>query len=106
MNTAVAGLYGSLTVNADGTYTYVPNAAAINALHEGTYTDMFTVQTTDVHGAVGAAILTIDVNGANDAPTLTAETRANSPIPRPITASPTLRGRWTATTATAARQRH
>ena len=48
VNTAVAGLYGSLTVNADGTYTYVPNAAAINALHDGSYTDTFTVQTTDV----------------------------------------------------------
>src|SRR5204863_234917 len=52
VNTAVAGLYGSLTVNADGTYTYVPNAAAINALHDGSYTDTFTVQTTDVHGAI------------------------------------------------------
>ena len=35
MNTAVAGLYGALTTNADGTYTYVPNAAAINALRDG-----------------------------------------------------------------------
>ena len=67
MNTAVAGLYGSLTVNADGTYTYVPNAAAINALHDGSYTDTFTVQTTDVHGAVSSsAILTVDVTGANE----------------------------------------
>ena len=48
VNTAVTGLYGSLIVNTDGTYIYVPNAAAINALHEGTYTDTFTVQTTDV----------------------------------------------------------
>ncbi|MEH2592658.1 VCBS domain-containing protein [Bradyrhizobium sp. AZCC 1721] len=73
VNTAVAGLYGSLTVNVDGTYTYVANAAAINALHEGSHTDMFTVQTSDVHGTVSTAILTVDVNGANDAPTLTAE---------------------------------
>ncbi|MFG3597337.1 VCBS domain-containing protein [Bradyrhizobium sp. RDI18] len=73
VNTAVAGLYGSLTVNADGTYTYVPNAAALNALHEGSYTDMFTAQTADVHGTVSTAILTVDVIGANDAPTLTAE---------------------------------
>ena len=73
VNTAVAGLLGSLTVNAGGTYTYVPNAAAINALHDGSYTDTFTVQTTDVHGAVGTAILTVEVTGANDAPTLAAE---------------------------------
>ncbi len=68
VNTAVAGLYGSLTVNADGTYTYVPNAAAINALQDGSYIDTFTVQTTDVHGAVGTAVLTVDVKGANDTP--------------------------------------
>ena len=44
-------IYGTLTVNADGSYSYVPNAAAINALPEGSYADKFTVQTTDVHGA-------------------------------------------------------
>ncbi|HEY9451922.1 MAG TPA: VCBS domain-containing protein [Bradyrhizobium sp.] len=73
VNTAVAGLYGSLTVNANGTYTYVPNAAAINALHGGSYIDTFTVQTTDVHGAVATAVLTVEVTGANDTPTLAAE---------------------------------
>ncbi len=65
--TTVAGLYGSLTVNSDGSYSYVADAAAINALPEGSYTDTFTVQTTDVHGATGTATLTVDVNGADDA---------------------------------------
>ncbi|RXH22932.1 hypothetical protein XH99_34200 [Bradyrhizobium nanningense] len=65
--TTVAGLYGSLTVNSDGSYSYVANAAAINALPEGPYTDTFAVQTTDVHGATGTATLTVDVTGANDA---------------------------------------
>ncbi len=60
------GLYGSLTVNPDGSYSYVPNAAAINALPEGSYSDVFTVQTTDVHGATGTATLTVDLTGAND----------------------------------------
>ena len=73
VNTAVAGLYGSLTVNADGTYTYVPNPAAINALQGGNYIDTFTVQTTDVHGAVGTAVLTVDVKGANDTPSIVGE---------------------------------
>ena len=50
-NAAVTGDYGSLTVNEDGTYSYVADAAAINTLHEGTYADTFTVQTTDEHGA-------------------------------------------------------
>nr|WP_249159653.1 VCBS domain-containing protein [Bradyrhizobium tropiciagri] len=71
VNTAVTGLYGSLTVNADGSYTYVPDAAAINALAAGHYTDTFTVETIDAHGGVGTATLTIDVTGANDAPITT-----------------------------------
>ncbi|UFS89412.1 VCBS domain-containing protein [Bradyrhizobium daqingense] len=65
--TTVAGLYGTLTVNADGSYSYVPNAAAINALAAGSYADTFTVQTTDIHGATDTATLTVDVTGADDA---------------------------------------
>ena len=72
VTTAVAGLYGSLTVNADGTYSYVANATAINALHVGAYADTFTVQTTDVHGATGTATLTVNITGANDTPVVTA----------------------------------
>ena len=64
--TTVAGLYGSLTVNPDGSYSYVPNATAINALSDGAYTDTFTVQTKDAHGATGTATLTVDVTGTND----------------------------------------
>nr|WP_283805270.1 VCBS domain-containing protein [Bradyrhizobium japonicum] len=64
--TTVAGLYGSLTVNPDGSYSYVPNATAINALSDGAYTDTFTVQTKDTHGATGTATLTVDVTGTND----------------------------------------
>ena len=70
VNTAVAGLYGSLVVNHQGGYTYFPDANAINALHAGSYHDTFTVQTTDVNGASGTAVFTVDVTGANDAPTL------------------------------------
>ncbi|MCK1741017.1 VCBS domain-containing protein [Bradyrhizobium sp. 139] len=65
--TTAGGLYGTLTVNPDGSYSYVPNAAAINALAEGSYADIFTVQTTDVLGAIGTTMLTVDVTGANDA---------------------------------------
>ncbi|MVT65075.1 hypothetical protein GPL21_08135 [Bradyrhizobium pachyrhizi] len=68
--TQTAGLYGSLTVNPDGTYSYVPDAAAINALGKGTYADTFDVETIDAHGAIGTAKLTIDVIGANDAPVI------------------------------------
>ncbi|WP_247834400.1 VCBS domain-containing protein [Bradyrhizobium sp. 200] len=86
VNTAVAGLYGSLTVNSDGTYTYVPNAAAINALHDGSYTDTFTVQTIDVHGAIGTAILTVEVTGANDTPSIVGE--VNPPAQIVVVAAP------------------
>ncbi|MFX8785987.1 VCBS domain-containing protein, partial [Acinetobacter baumannii] len=41
VNTPVVGQYGTLTVNNTGTYSYVPNAAAINALSAGNYTDTF-----------------------------------------------------------------
>ena len=68
--TTVLGLYGSLTVNADGSYSYVPNADAINALSDGSHPDAFTVQTTDAHGATAAETLTVDVTGANDAPVI------------------------------------
>ncbi|MGY8704525.1 VCBS domain-containing protein [Bradyrhizobium sp. 18BD] len=68
--TTVCGLYGSLTVNTNGSYSYVPNADAINALQDGNHTDTFTVQTTDSHGATGTATLTVDVTGANDAPVI------------------------------------
>lgn len=66
--TTVAGLYGALTVAADGSYSYVPNDAAINALSAGNYADSFTVQTEDAHGAIGAATLTVGVTGVDDAP--------------------------------------
>ena len=68
-NSAVAGQYGSLTVDEYGNYFYVPDADAINALPAGAADiDTFTVQTIDVHGATGTATLTVDVTGANDAP--------------------------------------
>jgi VCBS repeat-containing protein len=70
VTTAVAGHYGSLTVHADGSYDYVPDAAAIDALSVGAYTDTFTVETTDVHGATGTATLTVNVTGADDAPVI------------------------------------
>jgi VCBS repeat-containing protein len=69
-SSSVTGFYGSLTVNDDGTYTYVPDAAAINALGEGTYADTFTVQTSDIHGATATATFTVDVTGANDTPVI------------------------------------
>lgn len=72
VNAAVAGLYGTLTVDSHGHYTYVPNAGAINALGEGSYQDTFTIVTTDIHGTTGTATFTVNVQGADDAPTFDA----------------------------------
>lgn len=89
VNTAVTGQYGSLTVDSDGTYSYVPNASAINALNAGNYTDIFTVQTSDAHGASGTATFTVNVTGANDAPIVAAPltlntTEGNAPVVRDL----------------------
>jgi VCBS repeat-containing protein len=67
------GTYGTLTVNADGTYTYAANAAAINALQGGTDSDVFSVTVNDGMGGTATTTLTINVSGANDTPTITAE---------------------------------
>ncbi len=72
--TVLTGTYGTLTVNADGTYSYVPNNAAINALPEGgSTTDTFTVKVTDEHGVSATQTLTVNITAANDTPTITAE---------------------------------
>jgi VCBS repeat-containing protein len=67
------GSYGTLTINADGTYTFVVDAIAINALQSGTATDVFNVTVDDGLGGIATTTLTINVSGANDTPTITAE---------------------------------
>ncbi|MEA3052926.1 MAG: hypothetical protein QOG72_1829 [Sphingomonadales bacterium] len=65
-----AGTYGTLTLAANGSYTYAPNAAA-NGLAAGeTGQDVFTYTASD-GGASDTATLTVTVNGTNDAPTIT-----------------------------------
>ncbi|HEX8241730.1 MAG TPA: Ig-like domain-containing protein [Allosphingosinicella sp.] len=65
-----AGTYGTLVLDADGSYTYTPNAAA-NGLAAGeTGQDVFSYTVTD-GGASDTATLTVTVNGTNDAPTIT-----------------------------------
>ncbi|MDP3227988.1 MAG: VCBS domain-containing protein [Acidovorax sp.] len=68
--TVRVGTYGTLTINAStGAYTYVVNAAAVNALPAGSNpTDVFTATVTDAAGATATQVLTVTVNGANDAP--------------------------------------
>jgi hypothetical protein len=68
--TVQVGTYGTLTLNAStGGYTYVVNAAAVNALPAGsTPTDVFTAMVTDTAGATSTQTLTVTLNGVNDRP--------------------------------------
>jgi VCBS repeat-containing protein len=62
---AVLGVYGALTLNADGSYTYVATA---NSLSEGEVVDdVFTYVTSGVGGS-DTATLTITLTGTNDLP--------------------------------------
>ena len=61
---ATAGLYGVLTLNADGSYSYVRNANA-----PGDVSDVFTYTITDGDGDTDTATLTITLD--NSTPTIT-----------------------------------
>ena len=66
--TSVTGTYGTLTIGADGSYTYVADQAAADPLDTGeTATDVF-VYTLFDGTATTTATLTITILGANDAP--------------------------------------
>jgi VCBS repeat-containing protein len=65
----VAGTYGTLHLDSDGSYTYTLDNSkeAVQALAEGvTATDSFTYTNSDNHGATSSASLTITVVGTND----------------------------------------
>lgn len=72
VGSAVAGSFGSVTIGANGAYTYTLDNAnpTVNALKAGqTLTETYTYQITDRDGDTATATLTITINGANDAPT-------------------------------------
>lgn len=69
---AVTGIYGTLTITSDGSYSYVADTAAANALKLGeTQQEVFTYQVSDGQGGAATTTLTLTVTGANDAPTAT-----------------------------------
>jgi VCBS repeat-containing protein len=73
--TSVAGTYGTLTIGANGTYTYVANRSAADDLDAGDIaTDVFTYRVTDTTGATATADITITVTGINDIPTASDKT--------------------------------
>ncbi len=65
------GTYGTLTLASDGSYTYIADQAAADALALGdTDTDTFTYTVSDGNGGTDTAELVITVTGTNDAPTI------------------------------------
>ncbi|MEZ5926738.1 MAG: tandem-95 repeat protein [Hyphomicrobiaceae bacterium] len=54
---------GSVTVNANGTFTYVPNSTTLDLLVGNSAVDSFTYQVSDGHGGFATATATITING-------------------------------------------
>lgn len=74
VGTSFGTTYGSIVVNADGSYTYTLDNAnpAVTALQSGqTLTEQVTYTITDSDGDISTATLTITINGTNDAPVVT-----------------------------------
>src|SRR5574340_1056088 len=64
----IAGNYGSLTLNADGNYSYALDNALVQSLGAGQHvTEIFAYQATDGIAATSAT-LTVTIAGMNDAP--------------------------------------
>ncbi|MCW2242495.1 VCBS domain-containing protein [Azospirillum canadense] len=90
---AKAGAYGTLTVNsATGAFTFVPDAAAIDALPGGVNpVETFTVTIADGQGGTASQTLTISLTGANETPsvsTTAVSTPTGTPVAQP--AAPTV----------------
>ncbi|MFN7333412.1 MAG: beta strand repeat-containing protein, partial [bacterium] len=72
VGSSVTGTYGSISIAADGSYTYnVDNAnAAVQALRlsSQTLTDTFTYTMTDTAGLTSTSTVTITIQGSNDNP--------------------------------------
>ncbi|MBR1298600.1 VCBS domain-containing protein [Bradyrhizobium sp. AUGA SZCCT0042] len=66
----LAGTYGTLSVNTtSGAYTYTKNAAAVEALDDGSnVSDLFNVTVSDGDVPLGTTTYTVNVTGSGDAP--------------------------------------
>jgi VCBS repeat-containing protein len=69
---SVTGVYGSITINSDGTYVYVIDESNVDVqglrLISDTLTDVFTYTVVDAGGLVDTNQVTILLQGANDTP--------------------------------------
>ena len=75
---SIAMTYGTLTLNADGTYSYdLDNGnATVSALQAGdpSLTDVYNYTIADTHGGTSASTLTITINGSNHPPVANPDT--------------------------------
>ncbi len=88
VGSAVAGIYGSLTLNSDGTYSYTLDNADpdTNALPDGALvSETFSYTIQDPSGASDTATLTIDISGANDTPLTINPADQIDPMHSPVT---------------------
>ncbi|MGR8931549.1 MAG: VCBS domain-containing protein [Gammaproteobacteria bacterium] len=75
---ALTGQYGTLTLNANGSYSYAADQNAADALAPGqTATDVFTYTVTDTAGNTDTAEIRLSVNGINDTPVAQADNTNN-----------------------------
>ncbi|NDA15853.1 MAG: hypothetical protein EBZ14_11510, partial [Gammaproteobacteria bacterium] len=73
---SVVGYYGTLTLAADGTYTYTADQSVADALDaDDTVTDVFTYTVSD-GSATDTATITFTITGANDTPVAADDTGA------------------------------
>ena len=94
---ATAAISGSLTINADGSYTYALDNTlpAVQALKSGeTISDVFIYTVSDGRGQFVDATLTIVITGTNDAPLVQPDTNTIvEDSPSPVTGSVLLNDR-------------
>jgi VCBS repeat-containing protein len=73
----IEGLYGTLTIRADGGYSYVASKAATQALGAGApASESFSYTIADGSGETATAALTFNITGVNDGPVAQGETRS------------------------------
>ncbi|WP_372720511.1 VCBS domain-containing protein, partial [Novipirellula sp.] len=72
VGTSVSGAFGDITINSDGSYSYVVdnNNATVEALRTSgdTLSEVFTYTMRDAAGLVSTAEITITIQGSNDTP--------------------------------------
>jgi VCBS repeat-containing protein len=71
------GVYGTLTINADGTYTYTPYASTQSLAEGASVQDSFNYTVSD-GSLTDTGTLTITIGGINDAPVAVADTAATA----------------------------